>query len=596
VKKLAIGLLFWAFMSRALLGSHQSFDQDSGYDQADTTLKGVKVVPKKRSTKKIVKTRVINIGDEQDEVDDAPVQPYSKNLFIPEFDEKAYIAQQRKAVIALVDRGEAYLKNHSESESFNAFNYNKKFLDGDIFLFVYSLDGVCLANGDDSWWLWQNMYNFRDSFGTFIVRVLIEKAQEGGGWITYHWYHATKVSYVKKVIKNGVAYVIGAGYFPHSKRDATVSLVRSAAEYFRDRIKSGGSPDEAFSKFSYPLGVFVLGDLYLYALDFDGNIVAQGDRPGLIGQNMLDYQDADGHYTNREIIEKLKKSSNSGIWTGYTSKRAPKITYAEKVTDSNGKNYFIACGYFPDADRAQAVDLVRRGFKYMEGHGKLQAAAEINSKTNDDFRYGELSLVVYDIHGICVGNGGNSDAVGTNQYDTQDEDGKYYVRDMIQKAKNGGGWLDFRLKNAFYFVYVEKVKLGLDEYVITTGLYPISKPETMQLLVKGAVGFIESTKKEVAFAELVKKNGSFVHGDLEIFVIDERGICYANGDHTDDIWRDMLALRDDNGKEYIRDFIRTAKHGAGRVSFKKGGKTKYAYVEPLKKDGVFYAVCSSFYK
>ena len=58
---------------------------------------------------------------------------------------------------------------------------------------------------------------------------------------------------------------------------------------------------------TYPLGRFVLGDLYIFALDFDGVIWAQGERPGLVGQNALDYQDATGKFANREIIDKLKK-------------------------------------------------------------------------------------------------------------------------------------------------------------------------------------------------------------------------------------------------------------------------------------------------
>ncbi len=63
------------------------------------------------------------------------------------------------------------------------------------------------------------------------------------------------------------------------------------------------------------------GDLYLYALDFDGNIMAQGERPGLIGQNSLNYQDSEGRFTNKEIIQKLR-DAKEGVWVEYKSKRA----------------------------------------------------------------------------------------------------------------------------------------------------------------------------------------------------------------------------------------------------------------------------------
>ena len=31
-------------------------------------------------------------------------------------------------------------------------------------------------------------------------------------------------------------------------------------------------------------------------------------------------------------------------------------------------------------------------------------------------------------------------------WDEKDEDGRYYVRDLVQKAKDGGGWVDIKPK------------------------------------------------------------------------------------------------------------------------------------------------------
>jgi signal transduction histidine kinase len=531
----------------------------------------------------------------RDTAQDAPSSAYAKSDIIPEFNEKTYIEQRRKSVVSLVEKGAAYLQANPENVAMSAFTFNKEFLDGEIYLFVYDLNGICLAQGLSAQYVWENQWDLKDTFGTYIVRIIIEKARSGGGWITYQWRNATKVAYVKEVVKDGKSYILGAGYYPQSKRDATVSLVRSAVEVFKETIRTGGSPEAAFGKFSYPLGNFVYGDLYLFALDFDGNIMAQGDRPGLIGQNSLEYRDAEGKYVNKEIIKKLKTSAD-GIWIEYKSKRANKITYAEKVTDAKGKNYFIACGYYPDADREQVIDLVRQGFVYMEKHGKSQAAEEINSKTSNAFRYGDLYLMVYDMKGTCVAHGGNPDFIGGNQWDMQDDDGKYIVREMIKKAKDGGGWCDFMLKNAFWFVYVELVTLGKDDYIIASGLYPISKPETMQLLVKGAVSLLDDNSREVAMGEIVEKNGRFTRGDMVVFVFDTRGICYGWGDNPDYVWRPMLEAKDDDGRDYVKLFINSARQGAGRVTFKEHGKLKYAYLEPLEKDGMLYIVGSCFYK
>ena len=101
------------------------------------------------------------------------------------------------------------------------------------------------------------------------------------------------------------------------------------------------------------------GDLYLYALDFNGRIWAQGEDAELIGRNVLDRTDAKGKPINKEIITKLKqKEEGQGIWIEYSSKNALKYTYAEKVKDAKGNYYFIACGYYPEINRDKTVDLV----------------------------------------------------------------------------------------------------------------------------------------------------------------------------------------------------------------------------------------------
>lgn len=527
--------------------------------------------------------------------ENAPRNAFAKSNIIPDFDEKVYIDHRRKSVISLVEKGIQYLQTHPENVAMSAFTFNKEFLDGEVYLFVYNVDGICLSQGSSVQYVWENHLDLKDTFGVYLVRGIIEKARAGGGWVTYQWRNATKISYVKEVVKDGKSYIIGAGYYPQSKRDATVSLVRSAAEVFKETIKTGEGPEASLSKFSYPLGNFVYGDLYLFALDFNGVIMAQGDRPGLIGQNSLEYRDADGKYPNKEIIEKLKTSA-TGIWTEYKSKRSNKIVYAEKVTDAKGKDYFIACGYYPDADRDRAIDLVRQGYVYMEKQGKSQAVEEINSKTSSAFRYGDLYLMIYDMQGACIAHGGNSDIVGSNQLDVQDDRGKYIVREMIKKAKDGGGWCDFMLKNAFWFVYVELIKLGKDSYIVASGLYPISKPETMQLLVKGAVSLLDDNTREEAMGQITEKNGRFTRGDMVVFVFDANGICYGWGDNPEYVWRPMMAAKDDDGREYVKLFINNVRRGAGSLTFKERGKFKYVYLEPLEKDGIQYVVGSCFYK
>lgn len=509
------------------------------------------------------------------------------------YDEKKYNEKNRQAVEALVKSGESFLRSNEMSTAFNAFTNDTKFISQDRYLFVFDDQGVCYAHGDDEQQIWKNLYGARDMYGVYYIRQMIDTAKTGGGWVTYGKQNATKLSYVKEVKKGEKWFLIGSGYYPHSKRDACVSLVKAAVAYFNEATKKGTPVSAAFGEFNYSLSRFRFGDLYLYALDFNGNIVVQGDRPGLVGQNSLEYK-ADGKFANKEIIEKLKKSDSAGVWIEYISKRARKITYAEKVVDAAGKSYFIACGFYPEADRKQVVELVRQGARYMELHGLSVASQEFTDKRSPTFRYGDLFLFVYDFKGKCLANGDNEELVGKNQFDDKDQDGAYYIRNMITKAQNGGGWVDFKDKNAYEFAYVEKVELGNDNYVIGSGIFPISKPETMQLLVRGAGGLLHDAPLSKAAGEFSNNDGKYVNGDLSIMMFDYKGICYADGRNNENIWKNMFNAKDDDGRLFIKELINTSKGGSGNYQYKMHGASRLAYVEPVDKDGKSFIVASSF--
>ncbi len=501
---------------------------------------------------------------------------------------------KRKTAIDLVERAANFLNKNSSDQALNAFSHSRDFVSGELYVFAYDMQGTCLAHGQEGNLIWKNMWDERDSYGIPIVQNIINKAKEGGGWITYNWRNATKVSYVKRVDIGGKSLAIGTGYYPHSKEDSVISLVKGASALFEQAMKDGKSSDQVFALISYPEGQFVLGDLYLYALDFEGMIVAQGDRPGLIGTSAWGYADTSGRKINQEIVKELQ-TSTGGIWIKYTSKKAEKRTYAQKVTDKNGKHYFIACGFYPDADRKRAIDLVRQGFRFMKANGLNHSTDAFTDKRNKQFRYGDLYIEVYTMDGKCLAHGNNQDLVGKNFWDVPDQDGKFFVRSMIKKAQSEPGWVDYKLRNLFKSTYIEKIDLGTDSYVIACGLYPISKRETTILLVKTAADYLRSAPRKEAFNSFVASGGKFVRGDLSVFVFDFSGLCFAYGDDYNLIWKNLINIKDEDGKAFVRMFINTVKSGPGQVSFRLNGVRKVGYVESVQKDGKSYVVGSSYY-
>lgn len=79
-------------------------------------------------------------------------------------------------------------------------------------------------------------------------------------------------------------------------------------------IKSAG-PESAYKAFTdHPGGAFKDRDLYIFVYDFDGNCLAQGANPKMVGKNLLELKDVDGKPIIKEQIA-LVKAKGSG-WYG----------------------------------------------------------------------------------------------------------------------------------------------------------------------------------------------------------------------------------------------------------------------------------------
>lgn len=505
--------------------------------------------------------------------------------------------QRKKAVIDLLNKGISYLQTHSLNQSFDAFTHSKDFIVGELYLFVLDNKGNVYAHGGQEQLVWQNLWNFTDQFKTPIIQNLIKKAIEDPGWISYFWHGSTKVSYVKTIVKEGKTFIIGSGYWPHSKSEQVVGLVRGAVGLFKELVTKQNFPvEEAFSSYSYPMGRFVLGDLYIYVLDFQGTIFAQGERPGLIGTNAWNYQDSQGKYVNQEIIKKLQNvAPGTGVWVKYISKNAPKLAYAEEVRDNTGKRYFIACGYYPTSTRDKVVELVKKGYDYLKRQGKSRAVEAFSSKRDDSFRYGDLTLSVFTLDGTVVANGDNPETIGMNFFNARDEDGILYIQELIRRAQEGGGWINFQVKNSFQSAYCEMVELGLEKLVVTSGLFPISKQETALLMVRSAASLLRTQPEVEALRVFSNINLNFIRGDLFVTVYDSNGIVLVSGDEYEDVLKNMMEAKDDNGKPYVRLMINAVKRGPAKISYKIQGANRVDFAEQVQKDGKTYIVTVGYF-
>lgn len=123
-------------------------------------------------------------------------------------------------------------------------------------------------------------------------------------------------------------------------REEAVALVKKAVATIQ---KSG--KEKAFAAFHKPDGPFIVGDLYIIALDLNGVMLANGIRPKLVGKSLFDLRDVSGKYFVREEIA-LARSKGKG-WVDFewlnpaVNQMEPRSTYFELVDD-----YIVGAGVY----------------------------------------------------------------------------------------------------------------------------------------------------------------------------------------------------------------------------------------------------------
>jgi len=110
-----------------------------------------------------------------------------------------------------------------------------------------------------------------------------------------------------------------------------------------------------------------------------------------------------------------------------------------------------------------------------------------------------------------------------------------------------------------------------------------------EAMVKKAIQLIKAEGKVKAFAEISNPKGKFVDRDLYIFVYDIEGKCVAHGFNQKMIGKDLLEMKDPDGKYFVKERIEIAKtKGNGWQDYKftdpitKKIEPKSAYVEKLE--------------
>ena len=106
---------------------------------------------------------------------------------------------------------------------------------------------------------------------------------------------------------------------------------------------------------------------------------------------------------------------------------------------------FAGLSYASGKDDAKA--LVKKAAAYVKYQGKEKAIAEI-SKPRGIFDKGETYVFAYDLQGVMVAHPKNPTLIGKNLYAVPDTQGKFFRKEIVEKAKSkGSGWVDYTYWN-----------------------------------------------------------------------------------------------------------------------------------------------------
>ncbi|MFO1325782.1 MAG: cache domain-containing protein [Rubrivivax sp.] len=120
--------------------------------------------------------------------------------------------------VAMVKKGIAFIKSNGTDKGYAAItSKDKQFIDRDLYLVVYGLDGKCLAHGANEKQVGKDLMELTDIDGKYFVkeRVSLVKAKPAGAWQEYKFTNPVTKKVEQKVMyceKQGETAVCGGVY------------------------------------------------------------------------------------------------------------------------------------------------------------------------------------------------------------------------------------------------------------------------------------------------------------------------------------------------------------------------------------------------
>lgn len=200
-----------------------------------------------------------------------------------------------------------------------------------------------------------------------------------------------------------------------------VNTAHRIAQKIYGEMKPRSSDREIKSAIKAALSSMIFDSNYIFIFATDGLNISSPLLKHLEGRNTLDMRDSEGNYTVRDaikIVNEKKEGFMDVFWEkpGSESRELKKKKVYVKLFEPF--NWVIGYGEYKDDFDAET---------------QANVIEQLESISLDSHSY--LFATTYD--GVSL----TKPAKGKNMYDVRDVNGKYIVRDLIDTAKNGGGFV-----------------------------------------------------------------------------------------------------------------------------------------------------------
>ncbi len=568
-----------------LLGSFftQMSSRDDLYNYIDETLDRANnknvisfVVHEKKDNIDIKKIR-----EQQVVLDDFPEAPEVKKLIIEEkpvlvdelkvekiknaFQFEPYVdcgyeifSKQKKQIETMVNFAYNYVKKNSIADACNTFASSDEWTFENSGIFLLDGNGVCHveAGWDIFTWCMSEQTSFNQ----------IKKASEKGDWIMHPWHNGLQFSYVRKIVRQGKEFFIGAGMYPDDTCLRSEKLAQDIISYLEDYkiTKLVSAINDQSAPFFYNQG-----DFGLIILDESGNVVVDVNNPKLSGVSSLNWVDDNGNTIYSALIDQVKNEES--LRFTLSDRGFKKVVYVKHVSapldESGNKSYFIIISHFVKLIESDISSFVIHAAQYVQEYDRGRTIQEF-SNPQGPFSVDSLKIMLFDMDGNIVVGPSNKSFLG---------------KDILQSLKDKEeGWLSYVNSSGYSVVFYKKIKSSHGSYIICSEMLPVGLFQRAESIVSKMISRIKNEPLSLLCQSLADSPRQSVINPLHVSMYTESGDCLFSTES-------IPAWRKYSNRKQWRKISEIASAGGGVFTYMTKRGKKYITIRMIDANNIKFS-------